>query len=922
MQLRSTLLSRFATGISASAMVLSLAISQAVWAEDEEQQEQAEGADVSTEGEAYGQAADYDPVLEEVKVKGFRSSLQQAVALRRDAVNTRDSIVTEDIGKMPDLNLAEAIQRVPGVAITREGGEGRQISLRGLGPNFTRVTLNGMEVPASTAGLDSSGGTNRGRAFDFNVFSAELFTRIDINKTPTAAIEEGGIAGTVELYSARPLDNPGFQGSVFGQVGYNDLSEKWDPRGTLFLSNTNEDETFGWLVTVAYTERTTYQDGFGTVRWARPDRPFAGNNTGLSDEQLHDLWYPRLPRQDSFHHDQDRLGASAALQWRPNDDLEFGLTWVYSKFNSDTDSYNSFGEFRRSGSWGYPNITPNSVTIDPGGDYAIAGNFDGVGLRTESRKTADETKFNQVVGDMRWNINDSWTLTGMVGTAKSKYFGDYFRVNIENFQPGANLTYDFTENSNVASLDYNFDVTDPDNFFIMNNHRIRQYGVDRDNDTARIDLEWAINDENYLNFGGIYNDRTVESTELRSTTDEVTDIRGLSKVFNYYDAGGYGDATELDFLVLDFAKAIPAYNAVFALAAGRGIQTWKVKEKTKGLYVDYNLVTEWGGHGFRMNLGVRYVDTDTDATGFFNPTTPIEESNDYDNWLPSLNLAFDLTDDVVLRGSVARTMTRASLSSLAPSKAYSDVNFTVSGGNSQLQPLKSDQFDLGIEWYFTEGAVLAFNYFQKDIKSFISSPSTEEPLRLVDYPAVAAIYPTQPELLDPSLIWTYSTPANTDGTDMNGWEIAYQQAFTNLPGAWSGFGFIGNYSYVDATTTVIRSGETVKVPLEGMSKHSWNATLYYEMDRWGARVAVNNRDDYITDNTGSNGNISHGTTGPTQWDFSSFFHINDRWSLTFEIINFTNRSERLFTTGDGDLNLVREYNKTGRQFFLGARFNF
>ena len=224
MQLRSTLLSRFATGISASAMVLSLAISQAVWAEDEEQQEQAEGADVSTEGEAYGQAADYDPVLEEVKVKGFRSSLQQAVALRRDAVNTRDSIVTEDIGKMPDLNLAEAIQRVPGVAITREGGEGRQISLRGLGPNFTRVTLNGMEVPASTAGLDSSGGTNRGRAFDFNVFSAELFTRIDINKTPTAAIEEGGIAGTVELYSARPLDNPGFQGSVFGQVGYNDLS--------------------------------------------------------------------------------------------------------------------------------------------------------------------------------------------------------------------------------------------------------------------------------------------------------------------------------------------------------------------------------------------------------------------------------------------------------------------------------------------------------------------------------------------------------------------------------------------------------------------------------------------------------------------------------------------------------------------------
>ncbi len=190
--------------------------------------------------------------------------------LKRDAVNTRDSIVVEDIGKMPDLNLAEAIQRVPGVAIVREGGEGRQMSLRGLGPEFTRVTLNGMEVPASTGGLDSSGGVNRGRSFDFNVFSAELFNRIDINKSAIASIEEGGVAGTVEMYTARPLDNPGFRGSVTLQGGYNDLSDTVDPRVTATVSTTNKAETVGFLFSGAYTERTSWQDGFGTVRWDSP----------------------------------------------------------------------------------------------------------------------------------------------------------------------------------------------------------------------------------------------------------------------------------------------------------------------------------------------------------------------------------------------------------------------------------------------------------------------------------------------------------------------------------------------------------------------------------------------------------------------------------------------------------------------------
>ena len=905
MQSQSTLLTRLLTGFSTCGLLIAAGAIQPALAQDADSDE-------------------YEGVLEEVMVTGFRQSLREAVTLKRDAVNSRDSIVAEDIGKMPDLNLAEAIQRIPGVSITRQAGEGRQVTLRGLGPDFTRVTLNGMEVPASTGGLDSYGGVNRGRAFDFNVFSAELFTHIDVNKSPTASIEEGGVAGTVELYSARPLDNPGFHATVFGQLGYNDLSEKTSPKVTAFVSTSNEAETFGALLTVAYTERTVYQDGFGTVRWAVPDRPFAGNNTSYTDDEINSYWYPRLPRQDSFRHDQDRLGVSGAVQFRPNDDLEFGLNWVHSEFNATYDSYNSFAEFRRSSPWGYNAITVNSITLDPNGDYVVAGDFDGVGLRTESRQNDDSTEFDQYTADMKWTLSDNLRLSGMIGRAESEYFDEYFRVNIETPQPGTSFSYDFTGNADVAAIDYNIDVADPNNYFIMTNDRIEQNKVARTNDTARLDLTWDLSDMHSFSFGAIYNDREVDSVRYDCTTcSDQTDIVGLGKVFSFYDIGGYGSGTELDFWVLDFNKAKAAYGlGGWEPGRGAGVETWTVQEKTTGVYVDYNLNTELAGHGFRLNAGVRYVDTSVDATAWLSSTVPYLESNSYDNWLPSMNAAFDLTDDLVLRAGLSRTMTRAGLSSLAPRKTYSDVNFTVSGGNTQLDPLVSDNLDLAVEWYFAEQAVLSFAYFHKDIDSFISQPETSEPLRPEDYAPVASVYPDQPALLDPSLIWTYRSSANTEGTKIDGYEIAYQQAFTFLPGFFGNFGFIGNYSYVDATTEVIRSGGPETVPLEGLSKHSWNATLYYEVENWGARIAVNNRDDYITNNTGSNGNVAEGTTGPTHIDMSAFYHINDTWTLSFEGINLTDEPERLFTTGDGTLNLGREYNASGREYFFGVRANF
>ena len=292
--------------------------------------------------------------LETVVVQGFRESLSEARDIKRQAVNSIESIVAEDIGKMPDLNLAKSLQRVPGLAISREGGEGRNITLRGFAPDFTRTTLNGMEVPASSDGLDSGGVTlNAGRSFDFHVFASELFNRIDVQKTQTASIEEGGIAGTVDLYSAKPFDFEGFNllGSLQG--GYNSVSEEIDPRAALLVSNTFANDTIGVLFSAAFSNRTVQQEGFSSVRWTSPfinRNSWADTNpvvTGTVDgscgavDPLDCLWAPRLPRADYFGNDQERLGLTGSVQFRPSEALELTLDVLHSELVNDRESYNS-----------------------------------------------------------------------------------------------------------------------------------------------------------------------------------------------------------------------------------------------------------------------------------------------------------------------------------------------------------------------------------------------------------------------------------------------------------------------------------------------------------------------------------------------------------------------------------------------------
>ena len=249
---------------------------------------------------AWAQATPAQESLEEIVVTGFRQSLSVALDEKRAATGSIDAIVAEDIADFPDLNIAESIQRVPGVSIARDGGEGRQVSVRGLGPQFTRVRINGMEAMSANGGTDAAGGTNRDRSFDFNTFASELFNSVTIRKSSAAEIEEGSLGATVDLRSARPFDYDGFTVVTSVQGSYNDINEDLDPRGALLISNTFADGKFGALLSAAYTKRKLLDEGASTVRWQD-----SRNTDGVA--------VPSLPAPGSFI-PRRRLGAPVAAR--------------------------------------------------------------------------------------------------------------------------------------------------------------------------------------------------------------------------------------------------------------------------------------------------------------------------------------------------------------------------------------------------------------------------------------------------------------------------------------------------------------------------------------------------------------------------------------------------------------------------------
>ncbi|MGH6979279.1 MAG: TonB-dependent receptor plug domain-containing protein, partial [Brevundimonas sp.] len=336
----------------------------------------------------------------------------------------------EDMADFPDQNLAESIQRLPGVTIDRVNGQGTTISVRGLGADFTRTRINGLEAQAASGG-------NRSRSFDFSMFASELFNSITVRKTQSAEIEEGSLGATVDLQTGRPFDyDAGLSSALSVQASYNDLSEKTVPRIAGLLSWANDNETFGALLSVAYSERSPILESFNTTRWQSGDPtntdPVTGSpygrgqnfggcipcTTDAERDAVLSAYYPRIPRYTFGNTQEDRLGVTAALQWRPSDRTQFDLDVLWSRFNSELESPNLEA-------WSFSRAAVNNVVvrdyeIDPDKNILSYGVYDNVLVRSENGFTRNESDFYQVSLNARHEFTDRLRGNLKIGANRSE----------------------------------------------------------------------------------------------------------------------------------------------------------------------------------------------------------------------------------------------------------------------------------------------------------------------------------------------------------------------------------------------------------------------------------------------------------------------------------------------------------------------
>lgn len=907
--------------------------------------------------------------IEEVVVTGFRESLNAALADKRAAVGAVDAIVAEDIADFPDLNLAESIQRVPGVSIARDAGEGRQISVRGLGPQFTRVRINGMEAMSANGGTDAAGGTNRDRSFDFNTFASELFNSITVRKTAAAETEEGSLGATVDLRSARPFDYDGFTVVTSAQASYNDISEDIDPRGAFLISDTFAEGKFGALLSVAYTERKLLDEGSSAVRWQNglatnangtPNTSgyfgsLAPGLTSVTLAQMNAAFRPRIPRYDVYEHDQERLGVTASLQWQVAENTLLSLDGMFANFKAErSELFLEAPVFSTGGASAMNAVVVRDAVIDPT-NTIVYGVFDNVDIRSEARFDKLETDFTHLTLHGEHSFTDTVRVSGLVGYSEAEHDNPVQTTLLFDRNNVAGYSYDFRGNNRLPVITYgNAAVADP-SAWTLSQIRLRPQRSENTFKTVSFDVAWDVTDVVTLKAGPQYkkfefdslslvrsngttaNQEAVLSTAVRNTP--ISSYSELARISNNLNVPG---ATPTAWIVPDIDQAAALFNlydrSVFPLGIEPALgNNYSVEEEDTGGYVQADFKTEVLGRPLRANVGVRYVETKQKSTGYSpnNPPILLSAERTYDDTLPSLNVAVDVTDEFVVRASAAKVMVRPNgggqtvgLGILAPGAATSIAggNKTLTVGNAFLDPYRAKAYDLSFEWYFAEESLLSLALFQKDIDSFVQimrSTGTFDtnPLGLPNSVAILACGTTIPDPATCLAGWQFAVPTNTDGGDLTGFEISYQQPFSFLPGFWSNFGLILNYTGVESEIKYVTpTNTTVENDLTGLSKSAYNATLYWENEIVSARVSAAYRDAYLTTVPGRNDNNVEGTEETLSIDASASWTVTPQLDLTLEALNLTDEFQDQYVDSAGDR--LSYYHHQGRQYLLGARYKF
>ncbi|MFS0772774.1 TonB-dependent receptor [Sphingomonas sp. 1P08PE] len=949
----------------------------------------------------------------DIVVTGFRASLNSALAVKRNETAAVDSIVAEDIGKFPDSNLAESMQRIPGVALSRgDGGEGRNISVRGLGAQFTRVRINGMEGVSQVSGTDIRGGVATGRSFDFVTFPTEIFSALSVRKTTSADVEEGSLGATVDLRAPKPFDQKSdLVISATARGIYNDIRKDVDPRLSALVSKKLGD-SFGILGSVAYSKRRIDEFAYSAVdvvpttvyglaqpagrpnagiifpfctpvgytyRGAATNSPIAGytqpngvaigadanncstNNprtgnaaaydyimsrTGVNGRPGGGVYLPRLPRPVKSSQTQDRLAGTLTLQWKPSDATDVSLDGLYSRFKVDRlDTYFDARSFGRAiSNNGQPLTSVREIEVDDNGSL-IHGLFDGVDLRSEMQDERFTSTFKQANFNIDHRFSDTFRVYGLAGINESLLDVNRLQVAIDS-NDTRNWAIDFRDNRDIPKITYGIDTTNPSLFQygppLANGDQRGQLSnfIRRNRITSKtfeLNGEWEAAHNFTLQVGGQYRTNKYTARERQLATNTPLALpAGVSLADITFVTGGI--SKNLDGQLQDFISVDPDK---FRSAADLDSYVYCSLECAKGTYGG---VYEKYGSGYflvkfntedvlpfklRGDAGVRYVHTNLDTYGPIttaNPAGSLYSSRfvisnvgrSYDDWLPSVNLALDITPDLILRAAAARVMSRPSYGQLIPAGSANLVIQTASFSNPFLDPIRANTFDASLEWYFAPGSLLSVAYFHKNIETYIQTTSQQVAFQDIGLP-LTLLNGTQ---LRPTDLFTVQRSNNTPGGPLNGFEVNVQLPFRFLPGVLSNFGALANFTRVRSNINyIISSSLSRTAPLVGLSPETASGTLYYEDKKFSIRSTLNYRAGFLTAvPSGSVDADSSANASSIFVDASASYNLNEHIKLIAEVSNITNETNRLTVDSIRQDPLYTAY--FGRTFALAVNFQF
>lgn len=848
-------------------------------------------------------ATDDAKQLDAVVVTGIRQSIQSSLETKREENSIVEAVSAEDIGKLPDVSIADSLARLPGLTAQRFGGRAQEINIRGFSGDFSTTTLNGRE--------QVSLGNNRGVEFD--QYPSELMHQVVVYKTQDASLIGQGLSGTIDLRTVRPLEygQRVIAANVRGDMNKLGDTKEYGNRFSISYIDQFADNTIGLALGYARLNNPTQSHQFES--WGY-------NGAGFMDGG----------KAYEIEGENTRDGLMGVLEYKPNDFWSTTLDVFYSKF--DKDEQKTGVEFGIGLDWS--GATANNVQRNANGTVTSADISDipTVVVRNDTNFAHD--KLLSVGWRNEFEFDNGWSIMADLSHSSAEREERILETYAGVFGPRDSLSYRYNSDG-YFDLDFGYDYGDPNILRLGDpggwgqDGYIKDFLVEDEINAGRVHFERAFLDGalSSIEFGVNVTDRVKSRSAneaflcLQACRDGVTAPvpAGGSSVFDFAGVGSvYG---------YDALAALGLYNRPGNIHPDIANKNWEVDERMLTAYFQLNLDTDLWGAPLRGNIGVQGVDVDQQSVGVvtYQGTVLSEPSSrgaSYRNWLPSFNLKLELPNEVFIRMAGGRQMARPRMDHLRANAGYGFDNtrgeFSGSGGNPELRPWLADAFDIGFEKYFGDTGYVSAGFFFKDLKTYIYEQTTAFDFSQLPIP-VGSLPPTLPN----GTIGRFTQPVNGEGGTLKGFEVAVSIPFEMIWQPLEGFGFMANYS--DVSSKIRPNGPGTTDSLPGLSKYVSNMTLYFE--RWGfsARLSQRSRSDFRGEVQGFGGDrYIRQFKGEEVTDLQMGYQFQSgplqNLSLLLQIYNLENEPFRATALGFDDR--PREYFEYGRTYLFGLNYRF